>query len=99
MKFVIKSKKVMRDYIALNWLEPRESEIFGIKYGEIFIRRDWWENPAKKLRVKVHEKTEIYLRRNFKLTYEQAHHIATLVEHQVIKNKGWKLDEPIIHKE
>ncbi len=95
--FVIKSRKVMHDYIALNWLEPKESKLFSIKTGEIFVREDWWKNKAKKLRIQVHEKVEIYLRTNFSFNYEQAHKLATKAEHIAIENKGWKLDESIKH--
>ena len=96
--FVVKSRKVMGDYIALNWLEPIESKRFKIDSGEIFVRDDWWKNKAKRLRIKVHEKVEIYLRINFGFNYEQAHRLATKAEHIAIENKGWKLDEPIKHK-
>ena len=96
--FVVKSRKVMGDYIALNWLEPIESKRFKIGSGEIFVRDDWWKNKAKRLRIKVHEKVEIYLRINFGFNYEQAHRLATKAEHIAIENKGWKLDEPIKHK-
>ena len=96
--FVVKSRKVMGDYIALNWLEPIESKRFKIDSGEIFVRGDWWKNKAKRLRIKVHEKVEIYLRINFGFNYEQAHRLATKAEHIAVENKGWKLDEPIKHK-
>ncbi len=98
MKFVVKTRKVMGDYIALNWLEPEESKVFGIKKGQIFVREDWWKNKAKKLRLQVHEQTEIFLRQKFGFSYEQAHQLATKAEHIAIKNKGWELDEPIRHR-
>ena len=34
IKFVAKPKKVMKDYIALNWLEPELAKEFGIRKGE-----------------------------------------------------------------
>ena len=96
--FVIKTRAFMKDYIALNWLEKVEAKRFGIGSGEIFVRQDWWKNKAKRLRIKVHEKVEIYLRLNFGFDYEQAHKLATRAEHIAIENKGWKLDEPIRHR-
>lgn len=98
IEFVVKSRRFMGDYIAVNWLEPRESRRFKIESGEIFVREDWWENKAKRLRIRVHEKVEIYLRVNFGFNYEQAHKLATKAEHIAIKNKGWELDEPIRHR-
>ena len=98
IEFVIKTRKFMGDYIALNWLEPMEAKRFGIASGQIFVREDWWKNKAKRLRIKVHEKVEIYLRINFGFSYEQAHKLATRAEHIAIKNKGWELDEPIKHR-
>lgn len=98
MKFVVKSRKVMGDYIALNWLEPEESKKFGIKQGQIFVREDWWNNPVKHYRLQVHEKTEIFLRQEFGFNYQTAHRIATKAEHDAIKLKGWKLDGDIKHK-
>lgn len=92
MKFVVKTRKVLGDYIALNWLEPEEAKKFGIKQGQIFVREDWWNNPIKRYRLLVHEKTEIYLRKEFGFDYERAHHVATLAEHEALKQKGWKLD-------
>ena len=98
IEFVVKSRRFMGDYIAVNWLEPRESRRFKIESGEIFVREDWWENKAKRLRIRVHEKVEIYLRVNFGFNYEQAHKLATKAEHIAIKNKGWELDKPIRHR-
>jgi hypothetical protein len=98
MRFVVKSRKVMGDYIALNWLEPEESSKFGIKQGQVFVRSDWWDNPVKRYRLQVHEKVEIFLRREFGFDYQKAHHLATLAEHEAIKIKGWKLDGNVKHK-
>jgi hypothetical protein len=95
--FVIKTKEFMGEYIALNWLEPILSKKFKIGSGEVFVRSDWWKNKAKKYRIQVHEKVEIYLRENFNFNYEQAHKLATRVEHIAIENKGWELDKVIKH--
>ena len=95
MKFVVKSRKFMGDYIALNWLEPIEAKKFGIKQGQIFVREDWWNNPVRRYRLQVHEKTEIFLRKEFSFDYQSAHHLATLAEHKALKLKGFELD---IHK-
>lgn len=96
IRFVVKSRKFMGEYIALNWLEPREAKKFGIKKNQVFVREDWWVNPAKRVRVEVHEKVEIYLRLNFGYDYETAHKLATKAEHDEIKRLGWKLDRAII---
>ncbi|MHB8552486.1 MAG: hypothetical protein ACYDAO_02720 [Thermoplasmataceae archaeon] len=92
MKFVVKSRSFMGDYIALNWLEPKISKEFGIKEGQIFVREDWWKNPNKRLRIRIHETTEIWLRKKWHLSYQQAHHLATITEHEVFKDRGLKLN-------
>ena len=95
--FVIKPRSFMHDYIALNWVEPEESKRFGIRRNQVFVREDWWKNEAKRTRITVHESVEIFLRLTFKLSYQQAHHLATLAEHTEIKNKGWRLDGVVKH--
>lgn len=92
MEFIIKSRSFMGNYISLNWLEPKISKEFDIKKGQIFVREDWWKNPNKRLRIKVHETTEIWLRKKWNLPYQQAHHLATIAEHEVLKDRGLKLD-------
>ena len=96
--FDIRTRKQMGDYIALNWIEPEEAKLFNIPNNTIIVREDWWKNEAKHLRLLVHEQTEIFLRLKFGFDYEQAHKLATKAEHIAIKNKGWKLDEPIKHR-
>ena len=41
IKWKVKPKKVMKDYIALNWLESELAKKFGIKKGEVWVRKDW----------------------------------------------------------
>lgn len=99
VRFVVKSVRFMggsRGYIALNWLETREAERFGIKKNEIFVREDWWHNPAKRVRIEVHERVEVFLRLNFGYDYETAHKMATKAEHDEIKRLGWHLDKAIM---
>lgn len=80
--FSVRSRKQMGDYIALNWLEPREAKKFNIKPGEIIVRRDWWSNPEKRKRLDVHEMVEINLREKDKMPYRKAHEIANKFEHR-----------------
>jgi hypothetical protein len=86
IKWKVKPKRVMKDYIALNWLEPRISKKFGIKKGEVWVRKDWWEKPEKRKRLNVHEKVEINLRLRNKLPYNRAHKIANKFEHEALKH-------------
>jgi len=84
-KWKIKSKKEMGDYIALHYLEPRISKEFGIKNGEIWVREDWWADPEKRKRLKVHELVELNLM-NKGVPYYKAHKIANEFEHNAIKH-------------
>jgi hypothetical protein len=86
IKWRIKPKRVMKDYIALNWLEPKLAKKFGIKKGEVWVREDWWKDPEKRKRLNVHEKVEINLRLRSKLPYEKAHKIANKFEHRALKH-------------
>ena len=86
IKWVVKSKLAMDDYIALNWLEPKLAKEFGIKKGEVWVRKDWWKDPVKRKRIKVHEKVEINLRLKNKLSYNKAHRIANKFEHEALKH-------------
>ncbi len=98
ISFEVRTEKEMGDYIALNWLEPKEAKKFNISNNTVIVRKDWWSDKVKKLRIIVHEETEIFLRIEFNFNYEQAHHLATLAEHRAVKNEGWKLEEVIKHK-
>ena len=82
VRFIVRSRKEMGDYIALNWLEPRMSKKYHIKPNTIIVRRDWWTNPEKRKRLDVHEMTEINLRERDKLPYTRAHEIANKFEHK-----------------
>jgi len=86
IKWKVKPKKVMHDYIALNWLEPELAKEFGIRKGEIWVRKDWWQDPEKRKRLNVHEKVEINLRLREKLPYDKAHEIANKFEHEALKH-------------
>ena len=82
VRFVVRSRKEMGDYIALNWLEPRISKKYHIKPNTVIVRRDWWTSPEKRKRLDVHEMTEINLRERDKLPYTRDHEIANKFEHR-----------------
>ena len=82
VRFVVRSRKEMGDYIALNWLEPRISKKYHIKPNTVIVRRDWWTNPEKRKRLHVHEMVEINLRERDKLPYTPAHEAANKFEHK-----------------
>ncbi|MGC9046968.1 MAG: hypothetical protein ACP5IC_02550 [Minisyncoccia bacterium] len=86
IKWKVKPRKVMKDYIALNWLEPELAKKFGIKKREVWVREDWWKDPEKRKRLNVHEKVEINLRLRSKLPYKKAHEIANKFEHNALKH-------------
>lgn len=37
----------MGNYIALHWRLPKLSKEFGIKKGQVWVRKDWWKDPEK----------------------------------------------------
>lgn len=82
----VKSRKVMGDYIALNWLEKDLAPEFGIKKGEVWVREDWWNDETKRKRLRVHESVEINLRIRDHLSYTRAHEIANEFEHVTMKH-------------
>ncbi len=86
VKFILKPRRVMGDYAVLNWLEPRIAKEFGIKKGEVWIRKDWWKNQTKRKRANVHENWEINLRLRDKMPYKEAHEIANKFEHKALKH-------------
>ena len=83
---MIQPKKVMHDYIALNYLEPKKSKKFKIKKNQVFVREDVWKDPVKRKRIKTHELVELNLRRKDHLPYKKAHEIANKFEHQALKH-------------
>jgi len=85
IKFIEKPKFLMGEYIAVNWLEPEIAEEFGLKDGEIWVRKDWWEDPIRRKRLITHENVEINLRLRYGMSYEKAHKIANKFEHNVLK--------------
>jgi len=43
----VKSEKKMGDYVALYWRIPKLSKEFGIKKGQVWVRRDWLKGQKK----------------------------------------------------
>ena len=82
MRFQVRSRKEMGDYIALNWLEPKIAKKYHIPKNTVIVRSDWWNDPEKRKRLHVHEMTEINLRERDKLPYIKAHEIANRFEHE-----------------
>ena len=82
VKFKVKPKSTMGDYIALNWKTPRIPKKFHIKKNEIWIRTDYWKSPMKRKRIKTHEKIELNLM-NKGLSYKKAHKIANKFEKNI----------------
>ena len=74
--FVIKDKRTMGRYKAINWLEPLGKRI-KVPKNTVYVREDWWENKREK--ITAFEKIEIFLMREIKLNYEKARRIATEV--------------------
>ena len=90
--FLKKTKEEMGDTIAINWLSQKDDSKWGIKEGQVFVREDWWDDEIKRERLRVHEMTEVWLIKEWDISYELAHEIATLTEHKVLEEKGikWK---------
>ena len=82
VRFQVRSRKEMGDYIALNWLEPKIAKKYHIPKNTVIVRSDWWNDPEKRKRLHVHEMTEINLRERDKLPYTKAHEIANKFEHE-----------------
>ena len=82
VKYKIKPKKIMKDYIALNWKTPKIPKKFHIKKNEIWIRSDYWKSPTKRKQIITHEKVELNLM-NKGLSYKKAHKIANKFEKHV----------------
>jgi len=82
MKIVIKPKSVMKDYVALHSLVPK-GEIRDFRHhipaGQIWIRKDIYENISRYPEIKFHETYEVNLMKQG-LTYRKAHRMATKLE-------------------
>jgi len=81
----VRSEKKMGDYVALHWRLPKLSKEFGIKKGQVWVRRDWWKDPEKRKRLKVHESVELNLM-DRGVPYYKAHKIANEFEHNAVKH-------------
>jgi len=81
VKFVIKPRAVMGDYIGLHWLE---NDGFSIPYGEVWIREDVWNTEYRRVFVILHELYELNLMVNYGYDYKMAHTLATRFENRLI---------------
>jgi len=94
----VKSEKKMGNYVALHLRIPKLSKEFGIEKGQLLVRRDWWKDPVKRKRLKVHESVELnFMDRG--VPYYKAHKIANIFKHNAIKhirgkNKKWGIGFP-----
>lgn len=81
MRFIIKSQKVMGDYICLHYKVPKNEmpkRLRGkIPKGQVWVREDVWNSPRRHALVR-HETFELrYMERNG-LPYKKAHRIAEI---------------------
>jgi hypothetical protein len=80
-KVIIKSKKEMKDYIALHGLVPDyelpNSMDSHIPINEVWIREDIYRNKDRFKRVLWHETEELKLMTTQGLHYKKAHNITT----------------------
>ncbi len=92
LHFIVKPKEAMGSYRAVNWLSEKDDDSWGLKTGQIFVREDWWKDKVKRLRIEVHEISEIWLMRRWGMSYEEAHKLATKVEQAFMRDKHirWK---------
>lgn len=84
-KVKVKSNKYMGDYIALHGLVPQYElpiRMRGrIPKNEVWIRKDVYHNTNNRQKVLRHEKNELRLMIDKRLTYKQAHKRAEISEH------------------
>lgn len=82
-KFVVKSPKVMQDYICLHWLVPKH-EMRDFKHkipvGEVWVREDIWKHPWKKNLLRIHETTELKYMLKYGEPYQKAHKKADIAD-------------------
>ena len=83
----------MSNFRAVNWLSESDRSSFDVKPNEVFVREDWWKDRVKRLRIKVHELTEIWLMKTWGLSYDEAHKIATKAEEAVMRDREIKWKE------
>jgi len=87
VKFKVKPKKTMGEYIAIHNEVPHLPKKFKkIKDNEVWVREDWWKDPVKKDRIKTHEKVELNLM-DKGIKYKEAHKIANKFEKNMLKKK------------
>ena len=84
MKFIIKPKQIMGDYICLHWLVPGNELPKRLRNkipkNEVWIRRDIWNNKLRRNATIMHEEAELERMINGGLTYKQAHAWAEIVD-------------------
>jgi len=76
VKFIVKPRDVMGDYIACHWLYDCG---LGIPDGEVWVREDWWADPRKRIKLILHERIELYYMLQGK-DYREAHSLSNQIE-------------------
>jgi hypothetical protein len=91
-RVVVKSNKIMGDYIAMHSLVPQNEFPVRLRRkipkNEIWIREDIYKNTNRRQAVLRHERNELRLMKERGLTYKQAHKRA-----QVSEKSWWLTDK------
>ena len=82
VKFRIKPKRKMKQYIALNYLTPYNAKRMHIPRNEVWVREDIARDSKKYNKIKTHELVELNLMRKG-VKYKKAHRIANRFEKNV----------------
>ncbi|MEM3859302.1 MAG: hypothetical protein QW478_07830 [Candidatus Micrarchaeaceae archaeon] len=82
VKFRIKPKRIMKEYIALNYLTPYLAKRYHIPKNEVWVREGYIKNKRDMKRLKTHELVELNLMKRG-LKYQKAHRIANKFEKKV----------------
>jgi len=74
---VVKSRRVMGDYVALHGLLGKNElpkKLWGkIPKNQIWMRKDIWENKGRRKCIEEHERQELNLMVYHGYTYKEAH--------------------------
>ena len=76
-KVIVKTREIMRDYIALHGLAPQNELPLHLRYkipkNEIWMREDIYNNIKRRERILTHEYVELYLMITYSMCYKKAH--------------------------
>ncbi len=87
IRFVPQPAELMKDDIAVHWLEPTGRDRYKLKPGNVWVRDDWWYDKTKRTRLIIHELTELRLMLRG-MPYTEAHKIASNKEHSIMRKYG-----------